>query len=140
MQSENAAARTGNRKDRRKIFLGILLVLIVIVLSIQFSGGGGTKTNSASTKAPAKSDKKDNPLTSSDPDVMVAELNKHKQPDAGGTRNLFQYYMPPPPVPPPPTPEQIAEQKRNQPPPAVCGNHSCEAGETYDNCPTDCPP
>jgi hypothetical protein len=27
-----------------------------------------------------------------------------------------------------------------QPPPAVCGNQSCEEGEDYQNCPTDCAP
>lgn len=135
--------RKGLIADRKLILLGVLVILIGGVLWAQYSGTQGT--SHAGTQAQQTEKKKTphgfEPLNFEDPNLPMAELLKEKAEDDGGKRNLFDFG--PPPAPPPATTltrKELEDKQAQMQPPAVCGNRTCEGGENYLNCPTDCQP
>lgn len=127
------------------MLLAVLMLLIVIVLWKQYSSKPAAATHSAASANPDESNAHKNksfdPLASSDPNLPMARLQEEVPVDEGGTRNLFDFYTPPPPRPTPAEQSAALAAAAPPPPPAsVCGNRSCEPGENYINCPTDCPP
>jgi hypothetical protein len=149
MQAKNGTlpiGRKGSAQNRKVIFLAVLVALIVVVIWTQFSSKPAPSIRPDAATLPGESSKPNvhqqksfDPLTSADPDVPMAKLRQEAPVDEGGARNLFDFYTPPPPR---PKPSEIAAAAAAPPPlPAsVCGNRSCEPGENYINCPTDCPP
>jgi len=139
-------------RDRKVVFLIVLVCLILASIAYQYSGNSPQTepfSSSPTTAKPVtKSSSKDaanqrNPLYSPDPELGYTELNDAHQPRPDGThRNPFAFYQPPPPKPSPQALQQkLAQQTAEaQKPKAVCGDHICQQGENYENCPTDCQP
>jgi len=117
--------------ENRKLILLILLVLANVgALALRWNSGTGHsgvsrgRANQGGTEA----------RKIFDPEVRLTELKEEVPVLGGEQRNIFTYYQPPPPV-LAKEEEEIAEE-----PQAVCGDRTCQEGEDYQNCPTDCPP
>lgn len=141
-------------RDRKVILLMVIVCLILASIAYQYSGGPSqTVTTAAPTSTSTKTVKatkpaidpamKKNPLYSPDPELAYTELHDAQQPRPDGShRNPFAFYQPPPPK---PSPEQVQKKLAQQQaealkPKPVCGDHICQPGENFENCPTDCQP
>lgn len=116
-----------------------LVVLIGFVLSTSWRSAPALvqKSKITSGKIPVTKGQlaKQTPLDTPDPQILLSKLKEKREEYESGNRNLFVFYTPPP-------PPQMVEKREpvTPPPPPVCGDGRCEGGESYQTCPSDCPP
>jgi hypothetical protein len=135
-------SETAQRKFYRDPKVWVFIGLVIVIGIVLMTNGRGTPALGQRGKAfaPAKSEikkpgAKQDPMQTSDPEILVSKLNEKQQEYDSGNRNLFVFYTPPPP------PPKIEEKKAPAPPPPpVCGDGRCEGGENYQTCQSDCPP
>jgi hypothetical protein len=126
----------------KKIFILIgLLLLTAFMIAYQWNITPVVRSTTAvrspsqpllTNAGPGRSTSAANPLDTTDSTVIYSELQQNRVEFPGEKRNIFSFYVPPPP------PQTLV--KVQAPPPPVCGDHACQAGESYQSCPSDCPP
>jgi hypothetical protein len=123
--------KTGNIfRDRKFIFLAVLVLLLILVNARQWGRGSGESNHS---KTVVRNQEKS--MIQQDPILIADQLGVAKPEFHEEKRNIFSFFQEHP-------KEQAVpvQQTQEVPPQAVCGNTICEGGEDPTNCPTDCQP